>query len=209
VDAAGLGDVVARLLLREVGDEAGHGCRDDQRPGFAFAEVHPDGAGAVGASVQVGVDDFFPLCDGGVEDAVVGGFAGVGDEDVDFAEVFDDGVDEGFDAGVLVDLAFVGFAFDGVFFGEVFGVLFAAGGAGGVGDGDVGAHFGAAAGGLVGGCVSCGVVGRGGGVGGVWEGKERTSWFACFAVRNNMFMMEVAGVGYVLQFQCQWDQRRR
>jgi len=209
VDAAGLGDVVARLLLREVGDEAGHGCRDDQGSGFALAEVHPDGAGAVGASVQVGVDDLLPLCDGGVEDAVVGGFAGVGDEDVDFAEVFDDGVDEGFDAGVLVYLALVGFAFDGVFFGEVFGVLFAAGGAGGVGYGDVGAHFGAAAGGLVGIGVSGGVVGRGGWVWGVWGGIERTRWVACFVTRDAVFLMEDTGAVYVLQFQCQWDQRRR
>lgn len=150
MDAPGLGDVVARLLLRIVGDEAGHGRGDDQGPRLALAEMQAYGAGAVSASVQIGIDDFLPLLDGGIEDAVVGGFAGVGDEDVDFAKVFDYVCDEGFDAFVLVDLAFVGFAFDAVFFGEVFGVLFAAGGAGGVGDGDVGAHFGAAAGGLVG-----------------------------------------------------------
>lgn len=154
MDAAGLGDIVARLLLRVVGDETGHGCGNDQGPRLALAEMQPDGAGAVGASVQVGVDDFLPLLDGSVEDAVVGGLPRVGDEDVDFAEIFDHVVDKGFDALVLVDLALVGFAFDAVFFGELFGVLLAAGGAGGVGDGDVGAHFGATAGGLVEGDVS-------------------------------------------------------
>lgn len=153
MDASGFGNVVRRLLLRIVGDETGHGCRDDQAPRLALAEVQADGSGAVCTPVQIRADDLVPIVDGGVQDAVVGGFAGVGDEDVDFSEVFDRVVDEGFDGFVVLDLALVGFAFDAVFLGELFGVLFAAGGAGGVGDGDVGAHFGAAAGCLFGGTL--------------------------------------------------------
>ena len=148
MDASGLGDVVARLLLREIGNDAAHAGRDDQAARLAFAEVQADGAGAVGRAVQIGLDDFFPLRDRGVQDAVVGRLAGVGDEDVDLAEVLDDVLDELLDAVVAVDLALVGFGLDAVFFDQVFGVLFTAGGAGGVGDGDVGTHFGTAACGL-------------------------------------------------------------
>ena len=76
----------------------GHGGGDDERTGFTFFEVGTDGFGAVVYAIQIDVDDVFPGFDGGVEDSVVGGFAGVGDEDVDFAEIFEDVGDELFHA---------------------------------------------------------------------------------------------------------------
>lgn len=115
MDAARLGDVVGSLLLWEVGNVAAHGGGDDEGAGAALSEVVADGFGAVEGAVEVGLDDFFPGFDGAVEDAGVGGAAGVGDEGVDFAEVGDDGFHEGFDVGVVGDVAFVGFGFDVVF----------------------------------------------------------------------------------------------
>lgn len=47
VDAAGLGYVVAGLLLREVDNVAGHGGGDDERTGAALLEVRADGLGTV------------------------------------------------------------------------------------------------------------------------------------------------------------------
>lgn len=114
VDAAGLGHVVRCLLLREVGDEAAHARRDDEGAGLSLAEVEADGAGAVEGAVQVGVDDLVPGLDGGVQDAGVGGPAGVGDEDVDAAEILDDVVDQLLDVAVVTDVALVGFGFDAV-----------------------------------------------------------------------------------------------
>lgn len=114
VDAAGLGDVVRRLLLREVGDEAAHAGGDDEGARLALAEVEADGAGAVEGAVQVRVDDLIPGLDGRFEDARVGGPAGVGDEDVDAAEFLDDVVDQLLDVAVVAHVALVGFGFDAV-----------------------------------------------------------------------------------------------
>ena len=83
VDAPGLGDIVGGLLLREVGNVAGHGGRDDEGAGTAFFEVVADSFGAVEGSRQVGVDDFVPVFDGAIEDARVGCTASIGDEGVD------------------------------------------------------------------------------------------------------------------------------
>ena len=148
VDAARLGDVVRRLLLREVGDVPAHRGGDDEGARAALAEVEARGAGAVEGAGQVGADDVVPGGDGGVEDAGVGGAARVGDEDVDAAEVADHVGDELLDVGVVAHVALVGFGFGAVLILELLGVLDAAFGAGGVGDGDVGAHFGAAPGGF-------------------------------------------------------------
>lgn len=76
VDAAGLGHVVRRLLLREVGDVARHGRRDDQRPVALLLEHRPDRLGAVRRAVQVRVDHAVPLLLGPVDDAGVGCGAG-------------------------------------------------------------------------------------------------------------------------------------
>ena len=66
MDAPGLGDVVRRLLLRVVGDMAGHARGDDEGAGLALAEMEPDGSSAVKGSRQVGVDDLVPRLDAGV-----------------------------------------------------------------------------------------------------------------------------------------------
>ena len=47
MDAPSFGNVVGGLFLREVGDVAGHGGRDDEGSCFAFAEVVAHGFGAV------------------------------------------------------------------------------------------------------------------------------------------------------------------
>ncbi len=112
VDAPGLGDIVGGLLLRVVGDMAGHGSGDDEASGLAFLEVVADGFGAVEGSVEIGVDDLLPVLDGGVEDTVVGGPAGVGDEDIDLAEVFDDALDEFIHVVAVTDVAFISFGLD-------------------------------------------------------------------------------------------------
>ena len=89
MDTSCLGDIVRRLLLREIGNVAGHAGSDDEGAGLALAEMQPDGAGAVEGPVQIGIDDLVPRLDAGVQDAGVGRAARVGDEDVDAAEVFD------------------------------------------------------------------------------------------------------------------------
>ena len=170
VDAAGLGDVVARLLLREVGNVAGHGGGDDEGARVALAEVQPHGAGAVEGARQVSVDDLVPGLDGGVEDAGVGRAARVGDEDVDAAEVLNHLGHELLHVGVVAHVALVGFRFGAVLVLELLGVLDAAFGTGGVGDGDVGAHFGTAAGGF--GADACGTRGAGDDDDFAFEAKE-------------------------------------
>lgn len=159
VDAAGLGDVVRRLLLREIGNVPTHARGDDEGALVVLAEMQADGAGAVEGPVQVGVDDLVPRLDARIQDARVGRAARVGDEDVDLAEVVDHVFDELLDFGVVADVAFVGLGFDAVLLLQFFRVLDAAFGAGGVGDCDVGAHFGAAAGGF--GADACGAGGAG------------------------------------------------
>ena len=148
MQAPGLGHVVRRLLLGEIGNVAGHGGGDDEAAGAALLEVVADGLGAVEGAVEVGLDDLVPGLDGAVEDAAVGGAAGVGDEGVDFAELGDDGADEFGHIVVAADVEFVRLALDAVFFRQFFGVLFAAFRARRIGYGQVGAHFGAASGGF-------------------------------------------------------------
>ena len=146
MDAPGFGDVVGGLFLREVGNVAGHGGRDDKGAGLALAEMMAYGFGAVKCTSQICINDFLPRPDTCVQDPRISRLPRVSDEDVNFAKVSDDVFDELLDVFPVADLAFVGFAFDAEFFGEVFGVVFAAFGTGCVGDGEVGTHFGAAAG---------------------------------------------------------------
>ena len=73
MDAACLGDVVGGLLLREVGDVAGHRGCDDERTGSTLLEVVAHCFGAVEGAVQVGLDDFVPGFDCAVENACDGG----------------------------------------------------------------------------------------------------------------------------------------
>ena len=80
MDTPSLCDVVAGLLLREVGNVAGHGRCDDKRASLALLEVVADSLGAVEGSVQVSLDDLHPVVDGTVEDTRSSSTAGVGDE---------------------------------------------------------------------------------------------------------------------------------
>ena len=54
MDAARLGDVVRRLLLREVGNVPGHGRGDDEAAGAALLEVMADGLSAVVGAYATG-----------------------------------------------------------------------------------------------------------------------------------------------------------
>ena len=159
MDAARLGDVVRRLLLRIVGDVAGHAGSDDQGARFPLAEMQTDGSGAVKGSSQVGVDDFVPGLDAGVQDAGVGSPARVGDEDVNAAEILNHIVDQLLHVLVIAHVALVGFGFGTVFLLELLGVLDATFGTGGVGDCDVSAHLSTATGGF--GADACGTGGAG------------------------------------------------
>ncbi len=138
------GGKTTHLFLRVVGNVSRHAGRDDEAARLAFTEVQANRSRAMIDTGQVGLDDLFPLAHRGVEDAGVGGAAGIGDEDVDLAEVGDDVLDQLLDLGVAADVALVGLGLDAVLFGQLFGVLLASLTAGRVGDGDVGAHFGAA-----------------------------------------------------------------
>lgn len=79
MDAAGLGDVIRRLLLGEVDDVARHGGGDDEGAGAALLKVLADGLGAVGGAVEVDVDDLVPGLLGALEEAAIGGGAGAGE----------------------------------------------------------------------------------------------------------------------------------
>jgi hypothetical protein len=148
VYAPGLGHVVRRLLLREVGDVARHAGRDDEAALAALLEVRADGFGAVERAVEVGLDDLVPVLDRAVQDARVGGAAGVRDEPVDVAKVADHVGDQLLDLRPLRDVAFVRLGLHPVLGRQFLRVLLAAFGPRRVGEGDVGAHLGAAARGL-------------------------------------------------------------
>jgi len=60
VNTACLCDIVGGLLLREVGDVAGHRGGDDEGAGSALFEVCSNSFGAVEGSVEIGLDDFVP-----------------------------------------------------------------------------------------------------------------------------------------------------
>jgi hypothetical protein len=140
-----MGESQTNLFLRKIGNVAGHGGGDDEASGLAFTEVQARGTGAVVDAVQVGRDDLVPLLHGGVEHTGVGGAAGIGDKDVDLAEVLDDVGHELLDFRVVGDIAFIGLGLDAVLVRQLFGVLFTALGSGRVCDGHVGAHLGAPA----------------------------------------------------------------
>lgn len=78
VNAAGLGHVVGRLLLRVVGNVARHGGSDDERAVALLLEVGTDGLGAVGGAVEVDLNDLVPGLRGAINDARVGSGASTG-----------------------------------------------------------------------------------------------------------------------------------
>lgn len=148
MDAAGFGDVVGGLLLGEVGDVAGHGGGDDEAAGATLLEVGAYGLCTVECAVEIGLDDLVPGLDGALEDAAVGGAAGVGNEGINLAKVLDDLLDEVVDVGPVANVALVRLGLDAVLLHELFGVLLTTLGARGVGDGNVGSHLSTASGGL-------------------------------------------------------------
>lgn len=60
MDAASFGDVVRGLFLREVGNVARHGGRDDEGAGAAFLEVGADGLCAVECAIEIGLHNLVP-----------------------------------------------------------------------------------------------------------------------------------------------------
>lgn len=129
------------LFLGEVGNVAGHGCSDDEAAGLPLSEMQTNGSGTVVNTSQIGLDDLVPLLDRGIEDAAVGSTAGVGDEDVDLAEVLYDISHQFLDFFVVADVGLVCLGLDAVLLGELFGILLAALGPRGVGDGDIRTKF--------------------------------------------------------------------
>lgn len=83
MDAASLGDIVRCLLLREVGNVAGHGGGDDKASSAALFEVVADGLGTVEGASEIGLDNLVPVFDGAIKDTAIGCAAGVGNESID------------------------------------------------------------------------------------------------------------------------------
>lgn len=72
VNAAGLGDIVRRLLLGEVGNVPRHGRRDDKGAVALLLEVSSHGLGAVRSAVQVDLDDLVPGSCSSLNDTGIG-----------------------------------------------------------------------------------------------------------------------------------------
>lgn len=141
VNAASLSDVVGSLLLRIVGNVSRHGGGENEAAGLAFSEVQPNGPGAVEGTCKIGVDDLVPLLDGSIQNAIVGSFASVGDEDVDLPEIIDDVLNQLLDVGVVADETLVWFASDAVLFAQLLRVLLSSLRARGICDCNVCSHL--------------------------------------------------------------------
>ena len=85
MDAARLGDIVGSLLLRKVGNVAGHGGSNNKTSGATLLEVVAHSLGTVEATRQIGLDHLVPVFDRAIKDAAASGAAGVGDESVNLA----------------------------------------------------------------------------------------------------------------------------
>jgi hypothetical protein len=80
VDTSSLGDVVAGLLLREVGNVTRHGGCNDEGSSSTLLEVVTDSLGTVEDTVQVGLDDLMPVLSATLEDTRCSGTTSVGNE---------------------------------------------------------------------------------------------------------------------------------
>lgn len=127
---------------------ARHGGSDDQRASLSLLEVVTNRLCAVEDTSQIGVNDLFPVLDAGIEDTGVGSATGVGDHDIDLAEVFDDALNQLLHIGVVVDVALVWDALDAVLLRDLLCVLLTSSRTGSVGDGNIGTELGAATGGF-------------------------------------------------------------
>lgn len=125
---------------------ARHGSSDDEAAGLPLSEVQADGSRTVVYTGQISLDHLVPLLDRSIENAAVGGPAGIGDEDVDLAKILDHIGDQLLDFRVVADVGLVRLGLDAVLLGELFGVLLAALGPRRVCDGNVGTELCAATG---------------------------------------------------------------
>jgi len=125
---------------------ARHGSGDDEAASLPLSEMKTNGPGTVEDTIQIRVDDFFPVSDRAIENTTVGGSAGVGDEDINLAKVLDDVGNKLFDLGVLANVAFVGFRSDAVLLPQLLGVALSSLTTRGVSDCDVSSHFRASSG---------------------------------------------------------------
>ena len=82
MDAPGLGDVVGRLFLWEIGNVAGHGGSNDERAFAASFEVMADSLCAMEAAGKIRLDDFLPVFHRAIKDPRIGGAASIGNEGV-------------------------------------------------------------------------------------------------------------------------------
>lgn len=80
MNAASFGDVVRSLLLREVGNVAGHGSGNDEASSAAFLEMVAHSLGTVKGTREIGLDNLVPVVDGAVKDTAIGSAASVGNE---------------------------------------------------------------------------------------------------------------------------------
>lgn len=119
----------------------GHGRSDDQAASSLLSEVKADGSSAIEGSVQVSLDDFVPCLHGAVQDTRISGTTSIGDEDIDFAKVFDDISDQLLDVLVVANIALVWLGLDAVLLLQLLGVLLTTLLAGRVGDGNISTHF--------------------------------------------------------------------
>lgn len=119
MNTARLGRVVAALLLWHVGCVSAHAGRDY---GYAVALIPKDaacGTDAVVSAVKVDGPDVIPVLDAVVETTGLGGYACVGNHDVEAAEVLDDLANGSFDPGVVAHINLVRLDFDSKVFGDL------------------------------------------------------------------------------------------
>ena len=83
MNTASFGDVIRGLLLREVGNVAGHGGGNDKASSAAFFEVVADSLGTVEGTREISLDNLIPVFDRAIKDAAIGSAASVGDECID------------------------------------------------------------------------------------------------------------------------------
>lgn len=114
------------LFLREVRNVAGHGCRDNQAAASLLLENGTDGLCTMVDASQVSIDDLVPVLHACLQDTSIGCPPGVGDQNVNLAEVLDDVVDQFLHVLEVADIALVSFGLHAVFLLDVFGVLLAA-----------------------------------------------------------------------------------
>ena len=142
------------LFLGEVGNVTGHRSSDNEAASLSLSEMQTASSGAVVNTGQIGLNDFVPLLDWCIEDTTIGGPAGIGNEDINLAEIFDDICDELLHLFVAANVALVCLRLDAELLLQLFGILLTSLRARGVCDGNIGTKFSTSSGGL--GTDTCG-----------------------------------------------------